>query len=308
VVGTGGAGQGAGTNGGAGATGGFGTGGRVGSGGATGVGGDMSALGGTGGPGVAGTSGAGGAPGGMSGTPGGMSGTGIDTGVGGSAGSGSAGAGTAGGGGAPSTLDAWYEAEAVPPNVLINGANKVMCNSGQQYNEMTCTHDQVKEGAVCCSEGGLVANILGKAANNTGAGIEFHNVSAPTDGVYSVTWWYHCGASDTFGDVNCGGLHYSVPKYAGCRPHLIDVNGTAVSGTVNGAVALFFQFPCYSSAWAVIHAATTDLPLKAGNNVIFIHTPHVGNLDAADIDAIHVTAMGQGNGVAVTPVVGNGEN
>jgi hypothetical protein len=265
------------------------------------MGGNMSALGGTGALGAAGTNGAGG-------TTGGMSGTGIDSGVAGTSAPGSGGAGMGGGGGAPSSFDAWYEAEAVPPNVLINGANKIMCDSGGQYNEMTCTHDQVMEGAVCCSEGGLVANLLGKADNNAGGGVEFHNISVPSDAMYSVTWWYHCGSKDTFGDANCGGLRYSVPNYAGCRPHLIDVNGTTVSSTVNGAVAPFFQFPCYSTAWAVIHAATTDLPLKAGNNVIFIHPPHVANLDSADIDAIHVTAMGQGTGVAVTPVVGNGEN
>ncbi|MES1166277.1 MAG: hypothetical protein ABUR63_10990, partial [Verrucomicrobiota bacterium] len=210
--------------------------------------------------------------------------------------------------GAGAGVDAWYEAEAVPPNVLTNGAQKVMCNSGGQYNEMTCTHEQLKEAAVCCSQGGLVVGLLGRANNNMGSGVEFHNVSVPADGNYAVTWWFHCGASDVYGDVNCGGLHYSVPNGIGCRPHLIDVNGAAVTGTVNGSSAQFFQFPCYSTAWAVIHAVNTTLPLKAGNNTIYIHPPHVGNLDAADIDAIHVTSVGQGTGLTVTPVVGNGAN
>jgi hypothetical protein len=237
---------------------------------------------------------------------------------GGGAPSASAGAGgsisSSGGGGATSAggnVDAWYEAEAVPPNVLTNGASKTTCNSGSQYNEPTCTHDQVKEGMTCCSEGGLVASLLGRAGtNNAGAGGELHDVSVPTDGTYAVTWWYHCGGSDTYGDTNCGGLNYkNLPSAIGCRPHLIDVNGVTVTAPASGGgTAQFYQFPCYSTAWAVINAATTALPLKAGNNTIYFHPPHVANRDSADIDAIHVTGTGQGTGPLVAPVVGNGED
>jgi hypothetical protein len=151
-----------------------------------------------------------------------------------------------------------------------------------------------------------VVSLLGRSNNNAGAGVEFHNVSVPSDGMYAVTWWFHCGASDVFGDTTCGGLHYALPNAIGCRPHIIDVNGVTVSSTINGATAQFYQFPCYSTPWSNIHAANTTLPLKAGNNTIYVHPPHVGNLDSADIDAIHVTAVGQGVGPTVMPVVGNG--
>ncbi len=196
----------------------------------------------------------------------------------------------------------WIEAEAVPPNVLTNGAQITTCAGSAQYGRgLTCAPDTLKEGALCCSGGKVVVSLLGRAANNAGSGVEFHQVSVPSAGSYDVTWWYHCGANDSFGDVGCGGLHY--PVGSSCRPHLIDVNGMPITSTVGGASAQFFQFPCYQGDWSIIHAATTTLPLQAGNNVIYVHPPHVANLDAADIDVIHVTAVGQGVGQRVTPVV-----
>jgi hypothetical protein len=142
---------------------------------------------------------------------------------------------------------------------------------------------------------------------DTGAGVEFQDVAVPADGTYDVTWWYHCGAdtdsdaANTFGDTMCGGLHYAVGM--GCRPQLIDVNGVPMSGAVDGQAALIYQFPCYVSAWSVIHGATTALPLKSGSNVIYFHAPHDTMLDAADVDAIDVQLQGQGVKPWVTPVV-----
>jgi hypothetical protein len=84
-----------------------------------------------------------------------------------------------------------------------------------------------------------------------------------------------------------------------CRPHLIDVNGIPMSS----AGAKYYQFPCYSTAWSFIHAATTALPLKAGSNIIYIHAPGATTLDAADIDAINVLPKGKGAPPLATPVM-----
>jgi hypothetical protein len=211
-----------------------------------------------------------------------------------------------------------YEAEAVPPNVLTFSAIADHTCFGTN---LTCAPDGVKQGANCCSDGGVITEIIGRApcsgppgsdGGNTdcqdiGAGVEFHDVTVPADGTYDVTWWYHCGAytdsdaANTFGDTMCGGLHYSMGM--GCRPQLIDVNGVAMSATVDAQVALIFQFPCYVDAWSVLHGATTALPLKSGSNIIYFHAPHAANLDAADVDAIDVLPHGQGVEPRVTPVV-----
>jgi hypothetical protein len=211
-----------------------------------------------------------------------------------------------------------YEAEAVPPNVLTLSA---IADNTCFGTNLTCPADGVREGANCCSGGGVITEILGRVpcsgppgsdagdtdCKDTGAGVEFHDVTVPADGTYDVTWWYHCGANsdgdtaNTFEDTKCGGLHYTVGM--GCRPQLIDVNGVPMSGTVDAQVALIYQFPCYVSAWSVVHGATTALPLKRGSNILYFHAPHEMTLDASDIDAIDVLPYGQGVQPRVTPVV-----
>jgi hypothetical protein len=117
------------------------------------------------------------------------------------------------------------------------------------------------------------------------SGLQFNGVNAPADGMYDVTWWYHCAKNDNFGDKNCGGQTTPATTAAGCRPHNIDVNGMRVTGT--------FHFPCYGDAsWTVIHATTTPLALKSGANTIKIYpTPP---RDSADLDAIVVYPAGEG--------------
>jgi hypothetical protein len=230
---------------------------------------------------------------------------------------GSGGAPSTGVGGVGGAVDGWYEAEAVPPNVLTNAATVSHSDEGQNR---ACVLDTraglsqveahgVTEGADCASAGGMVVNILGRSpcnpetpssysnCQNLGAGVEFHGVTVPADGAYDVTWWYHCGLDDHYGDTKCGGVKYSVGS--SCRPHLIDVNGVPISSS---AGAKYYQFPCYPTAWSLIHAATTALPLKAGSNTIYIHAPGATTLDAADIDAINVLPAGKGAPPLATPV------
>jgi len=225
--------------------------------------------------------------------------------------------GPVGGGGNAGAVDGWYEAEAVPPNVLTYAATVSHTDEGQNR---TCPVDTqpglsalqahgVTEGANCASAGGMVVNILGRSpcnpetpssytnCQNLGAGVEFHDVTVPADGTYDVTWWYHCGLDDHYGDTTCGGVHY--PVGSSCRPHLIDVNGVPMSP----AGAKYYQFPCYPTAWSYIHAATTALPLKAGSNVVYIHAPGATTLDAVDVDAINVLPQGKGAPPVATPVM-----
>jgi hypothetical protein len=190
-----------------------------------------------------------------------------------------------------------------------------------------CPTNGVKEGANCASGGKLINQILGRSpctpptsttsydqCQNRGGGVQFNEVTVPVDGIYDVTWWYHCGPdtpghADVYGDTKCGGLNYDTGAGTGCRPHLIDVNGVPVSSTVDGKTALYYQFPCYTAPWSILHGATTALPLKAGKNTIYYHAPGATTLDAADLDALDVQAPGHGTAPApawpklVTPVV-----
>jgi hypothetical protein len=205
-----------------------------------------------------------------------------------------------------------YEAEGVPPNVLIQSAiADTTCFGTNQI----CEADGVKEGANCCSGSGEVTEMLGRVpcdgppgsaadymgCQMIGGGVEFHDVTVAVDGTYDVTWWYHCGENNSYGDTACGGVHYAVGS--SCRPHLIDVNGVSMAGAVDGQAALIYQLPCYSGAWSILHGATTALPLKAGANIVFIHAPQAITLDGADIDAIDVLPQGRGIPPLVTPVV-----
>jgi hypothetical protein len=108
-------------------------------------------------------------------------------------------------------------------------------------------------------------------------------VAAPSDGMYDVTWWYHCGNNDNFGDKHCGGQTDPPTTAAGCRPHNIIVNGTELPGT--------YHFPCFAGSFGIIRAATTALALKAGMNTIKVYPK---SRDAADMDALQVSPAGMG--------------
>jgi hypothetical protein len=269
------------------------TGGKSGTGGRTGSGG---ASGGTTGAGTGGaTAGSGGSAGGAASGGDGGGGTGAGGSSGEDAASGDAPAGDApaaadasagssdaappsGGGALPAGAIGWYEAEAVPPNTLFGGTKVAMCGTAPP-----CTSvDAIKEGVECCSGGKKLSQLLrGKG------GVVVNDVAVPADGMYDVTWWYHCGKNDNFGDPNCGGLPHTP---SGCRPHVMEINGTKL-----GKVS---EWPCFPGSWGEIHAVTTPLAFKAGKNSIRIYaTP---GRDAADLDALAIYPAGMG----LKPVAG----
>jgi hypothetical protein len=251
-----------GTSGGSG-TGGNATGGSV----SSGSGGDTSGTGGdTSGP-TGGATGDGGSAGSdMEGGAGGP-----DEGDGGPAGA----SGTDASGG---DVSGWYEAEAIPPNTK---ADKSTISHGT-----ACQTMPPKPGDMCESGGGEVNWITEGRAG----WLQYNQVSAPSDGMYDVTWWYHCGNSDNFGDKHCGGQTDPPTTPAGCRPHQIVVNGVEMTGT--------YHFPCFAGAWIEIHAATTVLPLKAGGaNTIKVYPK---SRDSADMDALQIQPPGQGVGPVIT--------
>jgi hypothetical protein len=112
--------------------------------------------------------------------------------------------------------------------------------------------------------------------------VTINNISAPADGMYDVTWWFHCGKNDNFGDANCGGVPHTP---SGCRPHVIIVNGARLPK--------IYEFPCFPGSWGEIHASTVQVPLKAGamNSIQIFATP---GRDASDMDAIAVYPAGKG--------------
>jgi hypothetical protein len=249
-----------------------GSGGSGGSGGATG--GGSGGSGGTGGFGAggAGEGGSGGASTGGSGgaATGGSGGQAVDAAPTGGSG------GSAADSGPPSPpmsgdMIGWYEAEAVPPNQLSGPATVGTCGAGP-----CASVAAIKEGVECCSGGKKVSQLI------RGNGqLQFNAVKAPADGMYDVTWWFHCGKNDNFGDANCGGVPHTP---SGCRPHIILVNGTKLPKV--------YEFPCFPGSWGEIHAATVQMPLKAGDNTIRIYaTP---GRDASDMDAIAVYPAGKG--------------
>jgi hypothetical protein len=234
---------------------------------------------------------------------GGTSGTGGTTSTGGSSNEGDSGeGGNAGGSGggsagedAASSDDAgvsseagsgevsgWYEAEAIPPNEL--SGSTLVANPPKPrvaHCKVTCT-PPVKPGDNCCSGGGEVT-WLTQGIGPIPGGLTYHDVTVPSDGTYDVTWWYHCGNSDNFGDKHCGGQTDPPTTPAGCRPHQIVVNGTEMEGT--------YHFPCFPDSFSIIHAATTALPLKAGKNSIKVYPKE---RDSADMDALQISPEGKG--------------
>jgi hypothetical protein len=243
--------------------------GGSGSGGSTGSGGDSGGQSGS-----AGSSGgddaasSGDAPSGTSDVPGG---------TGGSSG-GSDAAPPATGGALPAGAIGWYEAEAVPPNTLFGGTKIAMCGTAPPCASI----DAIKEGVECCSGGKKLSQLLrGKG------GVVVNDVAVPADGMYDVTWWYHCGKNDNFGDPTCGGLPHTP---SGCRPHIMEING-AKQPKVS-------EWPCFPGSWGQIHAVTTPMAFKAGKNSIRIYaTP---GRDAADLDALAIYPAGMG----LKPVAG----
>jgi len=230
-------------------------------GGSTGTGGSTSATGGATGTG------------GATSTPDASTGAGGES--GGSGGSADAGSSEGGAGGAVSAGHTgalgWYEAEAVPPNTLFGGTKIGTCGAGA-----CASTSAIKEGMECCSAGKKLSQLLrGKG------GAVFNNVMAPSDGMYDVTWWFHCGKNDNFGDTGCDGAPHTP---SGCRPHIFEINGAKFPKV--------YHFPCFPGSWGEIHASTVTMPLKAGMNSISVKA--TTGRDAADLDAIEVFPAGKG--------------
>ena len=246
------------------------SGGNPGTAGAPGTGGAPAGTGGSSSSGSGGSTGSAGAPGADAASPGeaGASGGSTDAGEGGAAGESDAAAPS---GGAPAGALGWYEAEAAD-NTLFGGTKIVMCGTAPKCASVAA----IKEGIECCSEGKKLSQLLrGKG------GVVVNKIAAPSDGMYDVTWWYHCGKNDNFRDPNCGGLPHTK---SGCRPHIMEVNGTKQPK--------ISEWPCFPGPWGELHAVTTPLPFKAGMNSIRIYsTP--GN-DAADLDALAIYPAGKG--------------
>jgi hypothetical protein len=203
-------------------------------------------------------------------TEGGTSGDADAGAAGGAAGQSDGGATT--GGALPAGALGWYEAEAVPPNTLFGGTKIAMCGTAPPCTSL----DAIKEGVECCSGGKKLSQLL-----RGRGGVVVNDIAVPADGMYDVTWWYHCGKNDNFGDPNCGGLPHTP---SGCRPHIMEINGTKL-----GKVS---EWPCFPGSWGQIHAVTTPIAFKAGKNSIRIYaTP---GRDAADLDALAVYPAGMG--------------
>jgi hypothetical protein len=194
------------------------------------------------------------------------------TGTGGGTEGGSGGATGGSGAGGAGGIMGWYEAEAIPPNEKAP-------KSEVHVNPATaCKTIPPMPGEKCNAGGGEVTWIT----EGRQGWLQFNQVSAPADGMYDVTWWYHCGNNDNFHDPTCRGEPHTA---AGCRPGEVTVNGVALPK--------IYEFPCFPGSWGEIHAATTTVPLKAGANTIKM-TAHYTNNDAIDIDAIAIYAAGKG--------------
>jgi hypothetical protein len=277
-----------------------------------------SPTGGTGGKNSGGSQSSGGAAGTSSTAKGGTTASGGSIGSGGAATGGSA--GTPASGGTTSTSSANGGSSGVDANaatggstsVPIDGAGEVSTGGGEadlwfeleskdntlyHVGSKTCATTcptEPKEAQDCCHGGGYVNSVLGPQQSY----IRVEKVTVPKDGDYDVTWWYHCGGNDNYHDHDCGVgktppawmTYYTSPE-PGCRPHIIHVNGTQVVGAKGEQ---YFQFPCFGDNWGPIHATTTTLAFKAGDNTLQIGAPHIGDLDAADLDAVHVVTAGKG--------------
>jgi hypothetical protein len=171
----------------------------------------------------------------------------------------------------------WYEAEAVPPNVLVGRA--VLATG-----HMPCATKPPMPGQMCDSGGGEVDWLVSGGGGGT---LTWMNISVPSDGMYDVTFWYHCGNNDVYGDKNCGGQTNPPTVAPGCRPHVFVVNGTTLPGA--------YHFPCFAGSWGIIRAATVSLPLKGGamNSIKVVSPPP---RDASNMDALQISPPGKGMG------------
>jgi hypothetical protein len=172
-----------------------------------------------------------------------------------------------------SPIPGWYEAEAMPPN------EKAPKSEVHVTAARACKTTPPNPGDDCNSGGGQVTWIT----QGRQGWLQFNQVMAASDGMYDVTWWYHCGNNDNFGDKHCGGQTNPPTTAAGCRPHNLIVNGTELVGT--------YHFPCFAGSFGIIRAATTALPLKAGANTIRVYPK---SRDSADMDAIWIQPAGKG--------------
>jgi hypothetical protein len=206
---------------------------------------------------------------------------------------------SAGDGAVPATFFARYEAES-PLNVLTYPVEQIV------HEGVACPAGGLKEGANCSSAGEVVGQILGRSpcapptsttsyagCQDLGGGVLFHGITVPANATYAVTVWYHSGQegpgrADVFGDKNCGGLDYGTGPGSGCRPHMLFVNGVAMTAQVGGQTAAIYQFPAYPSAWSLVHGAVILVPLQAGVNTLLIKAPGHTQSDAVDLDAIDV--------------------
>jgi hypothetical protein len=121
--------------------------------------------------------------------------------------------------------------------------------------------------------------------------MQFNQISAPADASYDVTFWYHCGLADVYGDTDCGGQKTTQPNQTGCRPHIFTVNGTVLPGG--------YHFPCFPGSWDTIYAATVSLPLTKGMNTIMVAPPPPR--DAVDVDVIEILPPGKGHAPLIAP-------
>jgi hypothetical protein len=96
----------------------------------------------------------------------------------------------------------WYEAEAIPPNESELPTGAVACKTIPPLPE-----------ELCASGGGRSAGssrMAELASGQQGAGAG--------SGMYDVTWWYHCGKNDHFGDRRCGGQTNPPPPCLDAAP------------------------------------------------------------------------------------------
>ena len=191
--------------------------------------------------------------------------------------------GDAGGTTSGSGVNEWYEAEAIPPNQIFEYAMKTTC--------APICPKPVVPGAVCCSGGGEVTWIVSENAYHTAGWMVFNDIAAPADGTYDLTFWYHSGGGDTYGDNNCGGQPLTQPDQVGCRPQTFVINGTTMPGA--------YHFPTYKSGAFIIRAATVSLPLAKGMNTIKVAPPPPR--DSVDMDALQVLPSGMGIAPRIAP-------
>jgi len=180
-------------------------------------------------------------------------------------------------------IDQIYEAAAIPPNQIFGFAKKATCTP-------KCA-TPLTVGANCCAGTDQVTWIVSENGAHPAGWMQFNAISAPADANYDVTFWYHSGDADYYGDNDCGGQAFTQPNQGGCRPQVFTVNGTVMPGA--------YHFPAFPGSWATLYAATVSMPLKAGMNTIMIAPPPPR--DSVDLDAIEILPPGKGHAPLIAP-------